>query len=518
MFTRFYASILVAVLISIVVNYVYFKHATADRAQNYSHDSLQGAIHILTDALSELPDKSKQAFLETAAQLLGAQLAILDVLPSSLTPEQQVLLQKNAYVLTDYQDLSTQWIGVYGPSRWFSLTLPSIAEQQFRAVALLLVAKLKATGPPYQLELLEPYVAKPVSIKPISELEVDPQQYQNLLNRRVVVRNVESDAEHFSVFVPVGNDLIFVLGPLPHFILLTTDLTLSMILSTIAILMAVSYWMVFILSRRIQPIAAMIEYFGKGNLDVRVRLAGGDHFSLLGKRINDMADQIKCLIESQKSILGAVSHEFRTPLARMRFKLAFIDDEQIGQQSVTDPIRNDIDQLELLVDEIIEYCRLTQQPSIQVQALDFQQLVDQIVDNLTPLFNGVNLQTKISNNIVFKGDHRGVARLLQNLCSNACKHAQQHVLISIIMQDKGIEIRIEDDGPGISDADKQKVFDAYFRANSHTNQVKKGYGLGLSIVKQITILHQGHLSVGDSLLGGAAFIVFLRSIKPETER
>lgn len=230
---------------------------------------------------------------------------------------------------------------------------------------------------------------------------------------------------------------------------------------------------------------------------------------------NALAQQIKQLLLTQKELTGAVAHEFRTPLARLKFALAVkpefasADWQAMGQ---------DVDELERLTQEMLDYAAMeSTQPELSMAEVPIRFLCQSVIDRLTAS-HFKQLQVKLSGDehILFVDGHL-IERAIQNILINASRYAATQIDVEIKQQAGQLYIYIADDGPGIPVAHRQQVFEPFYRPDHARDRKRGGAGLGLAIVKRIQLWHQGQCSVSESANGGACFILSYPYQKQQTE-
>ncbi|NIB44216.1 hypothetical protein HBA55_31745 [Pseudomaricurvus alkylphenolicus] len=515
MFTRIYSGIFASVVLAAVLNYGLYAFSYDNRYRVYEQNAMTGVMSLLADALAKTPTSARPRYLEIAAELLGA--VTFDhgeAFFQNLSASQQLALEAGQAVNLSKQESGIRWLlpldfqGAQ-PVKLVELRIRSLTEQQFRGHALLLITELSRKTGRLAPERLQRYSAYPLALVSRDTLGLDRQQRSRLRKGTAVVDYGAETEHHFSVFAYWQNGEVLRIGPIPRFEQLPAKLVLSMITVTILLIALVSYWLVHRLEQRLGQIAAMVNRFGEGQLEERVKMAGGDLIALVAEKINAMADRIQLLLKGQREIMQAVSHEFRTPLTRIRFRLQVLDDDllEAGVTPKTDAIRGDIDQLEQLVAEVLEHHKLVHQPILEKAAFSLSKPVNEICRNLNILYPHIDMDQSNLASEPLMADPTGVTRLLQNLISNACKHARTQVRVSSVITQDCYSIRIEDDGVGIPEEERSKVFEAFYRVDSSRNQSTGGYGLGLAIVKRIVDLHGGRIELLASELGGAKFVV-----------
>src|SRR5690606_23101961 len=216
----------------------------------------------------------------------------------------------------------------------------------------------------------------------------------------------------------------------------------------------------------------------------------------------------------QRETLGAVSHELRTPVARLRFGLEMLESAQTGddRRRFIEGMDGDLSELDRLVDEILTYARLEQgAPAITMKGTNIPRMVEHVMAELAPL--DANIHLEHIDNSWGLGRHidaepRYMQRAITNLVSNAMRHAGSQVKITTRVQHGMCRISIEDDGPGIPEAYREKIFTPFMRMDLSRTRASGGYGLGLSIVRRIMFWHGGRARAeGSQALGGACFII-----------
>lgn len=246
--------------------------------------------------------------------------------------------------------------------------------------------------------------------------------------------------------------------------------------------------------------------------DYREPLATGQQvtqLTSLARNLDEMSGRLSQLIQSQKELTAALSHEMRTPLARIRFALAVIGnqaDEPVQKQ--LNDINHDVAQIDALIASLLEYARLDH-PDL---GMNYQEVV---LD--TWIAHTLAAATTTPFNIRVAGveplttvwmEPRLMELALSNLVSNACRFARHSVHVEFARAGDRYRLTVEDDGEGIEPGKRGEVFKAYKRLESQRNQGSGGFGLGLAIVARVAALHGGSATVDRSdSLGGARFMV-----------
>ncbi|REG82984.1 ATP-binding protein [Marinomonas pollencensis] len=227
----------------------------------------------------------------------------------------------------------------------------------------------------------------------------------------------------------------------------------------------------------------------------------------LAYSFDSMSSHIQRLLKVQREMINAISHELRTPIARLRFGLEVIKDD--ADQSMFDTVtalEGDVEELNTLVDEVLTYGKLEEGSlALNFQETSVKQLLGSILENNEPLLKHLEVVIDVPDNDEVVADEHHLHRALQNLILNASKYANSKIAIVFSSDDERWQLDIEDDGPGIAIEDRDKVFIPFQRLDNSRTRASGGYGLGLAIVQRIAFWHGGAVLVDASELGGAKF-------------
>lgn len=256
------------------------------------------------------------------------------------------------------------------------------------------------------------------------------------------------------------------------------------------------------------------QQFGSGNLGTRVEVGSHSYIADLEFEFNAMAQRIENLVEDIKLLSSAVSHDIRTPLARIRFGVeAMIDEaDQSNREHLSERIDKDIDDMLGLVEHMLDFSRLEKQllqaESTQMELCGF---IERLIEQNKTSEKHVEFQTSDSAVEVRLNPHF-MGMLTNNLLGNAIKFSHAEVKVSVQQKNTHVQICVEDDGEGIVASKRGEILKPFVRANNSPEE--NGYGLGLAVVKRIVEFYRGELDVGESAaLGGACFSVKLPIIK-----
>ncbi len=290
-----------------------------------------------------------------------------------------------------------------------------------------------------------------------------------------------------------------------------TLLMFGVLLAILMVIGAAVYLLLRPFERRILALAEVARRFGDGELEVRASTGRADAIAVLASAFNQMADRIAGLIAQQRELMRAVSHELRTPLARLFF---LVDDAQ----SATDAHQRDeylqrvegsLQDLNALVEELLTFVRLEGAPEDTAAAcVVVDDLYAEVAGVLADLRAGLTV-TAAGNGLTVQGQPRLLRRAVLNLATNAARHARSQVRLTACREPDAVCLLVDDDGPGVPEAARQRVFEPFFRLDEARSADLGGVGLGLSIVQRVAACHGGSVRIETSPLGGARFVFSL---------
>jgi signal transduction histidine kinase len=293
---------------------------------------------------------------------------------------------------------------------------------------------------------------------------------------------------------------------------LQNNLSLQVMLTTTfycGILLFVGIWL-YPLIKRLRLLSKATKTFGAGNFAWRIPESPTSYVADIENEFNRMAQKIETLIQDNKLLGNAVSHDLRTPLARLRFGIEALSEtnKPENQDKYIRHLSQDIGEMERLVEVLLNYARL-EQSMIKVEKVpvDITQLTDQCVYGMDGCA-GKQIKWQPSSKAMIHGDQNFLAMLINNLLNNAQQYASQAIQISVCKKEKIIVLTVEDDGPGIAKNKRMELLQPFTRG--HNDLEKPGFGMGLAIVTRTAAWHDADISIGDSELGGAKVSVIFR--------
>ncbi len=225
--------------------------------------------------------------------------------------------------------------------------------------------------------------------------------------------------------------------------------------------------------------------------------------------IDSMCGKLYRAIDWQRRFEADVSHELRTPIAGLRAQLeeARLHPGEIDVDDLLERALNDVERLHALVDDLYLLARLqaAAQPT-EPALLDLGQLVQ---SELAQRTDRLDVKVRADPGVVVRGLDARLRRMLSELLDNAQRHARTRVIVQVQRTADTAELVVADDGDGIREEDRERVFDRFTRLDAARSRDRGGTGLGLAIVRNIVYGHEGQVHVERSPTGGAAFVVRL---------
>jgi len=293
--------------------------------------------------------------------------------------------------------------------------------------------------------------------------------------------------------------LITVLSPPPRLGVLDSlqyFLWLPLLIAALCYLLAVH------LASPLRNLRRVVERFGRGELGIRFHLARQDEIGELARSFNRMADHITTLLSAERRLLQDVSHELRSPLARLGFavelaKTSTDHDAALGR------IRKEADRLNHLVDELLQLTRAEGDPAARnLEEVDLGELLEDLVADCTveAEAQGCRLIARIHQTAVLTGERELLRRACENVLRNAIRHAPAGSLVEVnlSLRDGLATIVMSDQGLGVPAEALGEIFKPFYRVEKDRNRSSGGMGLGLAIASRAIELHQGKITARNA--------------------
>jgi two-component system osmolarity sensor histidine kinase EnvZ len=252
--------------------------------------------------------------------------------------------------------------------------------------------------------------------------------------------------------------------------------------------------------RPIRRLAEAAERFGKGQDVGDYHPEGAMEVRKAGLSFNVMRDRIRRQLHERTEMLAGVSHDLRTPLARMKLQLAMMP----ANAPETLNLREDVDVMQKMLEGFLNFARGAGEEAPQTVLLsEFLHSVGHQFRN-----SALSITTNCPPEIKIHGKIEMLKRCLTNLLVNSQQYAD-HAWIEGHLNGRFLEMTVDDNGPGISEAHREDVFRPFYRLDVSRNLETGGVGLGLSIARDVIRNHGGQICLGDSPQGGLKVLIRL---------
>lgn len=522
-FLRIYAGLLFICLLVAFFAQLLITTINAERVQTYREDMASAAFYLIDSGLSrQVTAQERNFWLSDVSTLFDTKFNIEPTSKADFRTSEINRLNKQQAVVRFNSDTNTAEIyhKVSGENNVLHVSFNKLSEQQIKGVGVLLLDDLSyyrtLAEKQQRLQQIQKFFPFKLTLQSINKLQLDTDQKARLYRKDIVIMfrdNTSVENSSIRVLAPTEiQDTVVDLGPIPLFNWFPLNLIISITLISMFLISLGVYALIFPLERKLQLIQSGITKVREGKLNTKVKVVGEDEIAHLAATFNSMTEHIRRLIESQRELTRAVSHELRTPVARIRFAVDMLadTDDYDDRMSQRDYIDQDIESLNGLIDEILTYAKLEEgSPKMDWEDVDLQELVSQIARETNALGKPVTVKVgKVQKGVFAQADRRYLHRVLQNLAGNATRYAESTIIISAGLEKNEAFISVEDDGQGIPEKDREKVFIPFARLDDSRTRASGGYGLGLSIVSRIAFWFNGRMSVDESpTLGGARFIM-----------
>jgi two-component system sensor histidine kinase CpxA len=252
---------------------------------------------------------------------------------------------------------------------------------------------------------------------------------------------------------------------------------------------------------RMRHIENAVTRFGSGSMGVRIATYSRDPMGRLARSFDQMADRIESLIEGNRRLCVDISHELRSPLARLRLALGLA---KSGSTSALRRMETEILRLDELVDILLDTARAETEPdALRSEAISITGLVTNIAADCSIEANHrrCSLRVDATDVGIIRGDPELLRSAIENIVRNAIHHSPEGSTIDILAQKDSVgvvRISVRDRGTGVPDTALEKIFQPFYRVESDRDRKTGGTGLGLAIAKRIITVHSGSVKAENS--------------------
>ncbi len=248
----------------------------------------------------------------------------------------------------------------------------------------------------------------------------------------------------------------------------------------------------------VRPLArftAAAEQLGRDPSAALVALEGPAEIGRAARAFNVMQNRLRSFVDDRTAMVGAISHDLRTPLTRLRFRI-----EEVEDDAIRDGMNEEVGEMEAMITSVLSFIRDATTANIR-ERMDLGMLMEDVVQDATLIGSDVTVERTASAPV--EVDVLGMRRLLANLVENAVKYGQR-ARIRLAVDENAAVAEIIDDGPGVPEDELERAFEPFYRASNAAASGKSGTGLGLAVCRSIARAHGGDVRLLRSAEGFSA--------------
>lgn len=281
-----------------------------------------------------------------------------------------------------------------------------------------------------------------------------------------------------------------------------------------------SFAMSYVVTSPIAEFTAVAREISKGNFSKRIKVRGHNEIAQMGETFNYMCDELGLLEEKRRNFVSDASHELKTPMAGIKLICdSLVSAENLDAATVKEflgDLSEEVDRLTRIIERLLALTKLDAGgASLKLEEVDIKTLMDSVIRNLKTLAlpKDIVLYSDYKNR-EFKPillDYDKIFEAVYNIADNAIKYSPQGSLVEFGLYESGkdIVIEIKDNGPGIPENERERIFERFYRLDDSRARDTGGTGLGLAIAKEGVVMHGGSIEVTDSEKGGSVFTIRL---------
>lgn len=346
------------------------------------------------------------------------------------------------------------------------------------------------------------------------------------------VDRAESDVNTMSVCVPIKQNERIVGAAYLMMSVDDIDATIGYIKFSLYIFSALisilvgmlSLGMSYIVTSPVDEFIAVAKEISKGNFSRRLTVKGHNELSQMAETLNYMCDELETLEERRKKFVSDASHELKTPLATIKLICDSLvttekPDIHVVKEFLGD-LSDEVDRLTRIVERLLALTKLDSgNAAPKFESVDITALLNSVVRKLTPTANAkdIVLYTELEDTAAqpMMLDYDKIWEAVYNITDNAIKYSPEggFVKVHLVFEDKRAVIQIEDNGPGIPEEEKDRIFERFYRLDDSRARDTGGTGLGLAIAKEAIMMHGGEITIQSEAGMGSIFTITLPYIQ-----
>ncbi len=301
-------------------------------------------------------------------------------------------------------------------------------------------------------------------------------------------------------------------SPQSDFINLMFDRPLLLLIVTMLISSPLLLWLSWSLAKPARKLKNAADDVARGNLKQHPELeAGPQEFLATGASFNQMVSALERMVTAQQRLISDISHELRTPLTRLQLATALMR-RRHGEGKELQRIETEAQRLDGMINDLLVLSRSQHNNELAREPLKANELWADVIDNAQFEAEQMGKTLEVTSppgpwKLI--GNPAALDSALENIVRNALRYSHHHIALNFSADSEGITILVDDDGPGVSEADREQIFRPFYRTDEARDRESGGTGLGLAIVDTAVQQHRGWAKAEDSPLGGLRLIIWL---------
>lgn len=301
-------------------------------------------------------------------------------------------------------------------------------------------------------------------------------------------------------------------SPQSDFINLMFDRPLLLLIVTMLISSPLLLWLSWSLAKPARKLKNAADDVARGNLKQHPELESGpQEFLATGASFNQMVSALERMVTAQQRLISDISHELRTPLTRLQLATALMR-RRHGEGKELQRIEMEAQRLDSMINDLLVLSRSQHKNELARETLKANELWADVIENAEfeaeQMGKTLEVPAPPGPWKVF-GNPAALDSALENIVRNALRYSNTHIALNFACDNEGITITVDDDGPGVSEIDREQIFRPFYRTDEARDRESGGTGLGLAIVDTAVQQHRGWVKAEDSPLGGLRLIIWL---------
>ncbi|EHD23612.1 MULTISPECIES: envelope stress sensor histidine kinase CpxA [Brenneria] len=296
------------------------------------------------------------------------------------------------------------------------------------------------------------------------------------------------------------------------FINLLFDRPLLLLIFTMLISAPLLLWLAWSLAKPARKLKYAADEVARGSLRQHPELESGpQEFLATGVSFNQMVSALDRMVTAQQRLLSDISHELRTPLTRLQLATALLRRRQ-GEGHELARIETETQRLDGMINDLLVLSRNQHKNELTREFIRADELWGDVLDDARFEAEQMGKTLEVTyppGPWTLYGNPSALDSALENIVRNALRYSHQHIAVAFSVDNQGITIKVDDDGPGVSPEDREQIFRPFYRTDEARDRESGGTGLGLAIVETAISQHKGWVKAEDSPLGGLRLVIWL---------